>query len=73
MKKLLILFLVPLFAISQTNPNREYWQTNKWSAKKGMNTEFEAAVAKKLRNTTTLKKPHLLPIKLSLVLIKENI
>jgi hypothetical protein len=28
MKKLLILFLVPLFAISQTNPNREYWQTN---------------------------------------------
>ena len=38
MKKLLLLFLVPLFAISQTNPNREYWQTNKWSAKKGMNT-----------------------------------
>ena len=47
MKKLLILLLVPLFAMSQTNPNREYWQTNKWTAKKGMNAEFESGVAKK--------------------------
>ena len=47
MKKLLILLLVPLFAVSQTNPNREYWQTNKWTAKKGMNAEFESSVAKK--------------------------
>ena len=55
MKKLLLLFLVPLFAISQTNPNREYWQTNKWSAKKGMNTEFEAAVAKKTQKYNNTK------------------
>ena len=56
MKKLLILLLVPLFAMSQTNPNREYWQTNKWTAKKGMNAEFESGVAKKTQkfNNTCL-------------------
>ena len=47
MKKLLVLLLVPFFAFSQTNPNREYWQTNKWTPKNGMNAEFESAVAKK--------------------------
>jgi hypothetical protein len=47
MKKTLILLLVPFFAFAQTNSDREYWQTNKWTAKKGMNTEFEAGVAKK--------------------------
>lgn len=33
MKKLLILLLVPLFAMSQTNPNREYWQINEQQKK----------------------------------------
>jgi len=47
MKKLLVLLLIPFFAFSQTNPDREYWQTNKWTPKKGMNAEFEAGVAKK--------------------------
>ena len=47
MKKLLVLLLIPFFAFSQTNTNREYWQTNKWTPKKGMNAEFEAGVAKK--------------------------
>jgi hypothetical protein len=47
MKKLLVLLLVPFFTFSQTNPNREYWQTNKWTPNTGMNTEFEAGVAKK--------------------------
>mgnify|MGYP001180405066 FL=1 len=47
MKKLLLLLLIPFFAFSQTNPDREYWQTNKWTPKKGMNAEFEAGVAKK--------------------------
>ena len=47
MKKILILLLVPMFAFAQTNSKREYWQTNKWTAKKGMNTQFEAGVAKK--------------------------
>ena len=55
MKKLLILLLVPLFAMSQTNPNREYWQTNKWTAKKGMNAEFEAGVAKKTQKFNNTK------------------
>ena len=47
MKKLLVLLLIPFFAFSQTNPDREYWQTNKWTPKEGMNAEFEAGVAKK--------------------------
>jgi hypothetical protein len=47
MKKLLLLLFIPFFAISQTNPDREYWQTNKWTPKSGMNAEFEAGVAKK--------------------------
>ena len=47
MKKLLVLLLIPFFAFSQTNTNREYWQTNKWTPNKGMNAEFEAGVAKK--------------------------
>ena len=47
MKKLLLLLLIPLFTFSQTNPDREYWQTNKWEAKTGTNAEFEAGVAKK--------------------------
>ena len=55
MKKLLILLLVPLFAMSQTNPNREYWQTNKWTAKKGMNAEFESGVAKKTQKFNNTK------------------
>ena len=41
MKKLLVLLLIPFFAFSQTNTNREYWQTNKWTPKKGMNAEFD--------------------------------
>ena len=47
MKKLLLLLLIPLFTFSQTNPNSEYWQTNNWTPKSGMNAEFEAGVAKK--------------------------
>ena len=47
MKNLLVLLLIPFFAFSQTNSNREYWQTNKWTPKSGMNAEFEAGVAKK--------------------------
>ena len=47
MKNLLLLLLIPFFAFSQTNSNREYWQTNKWEAKSGMSSEFEAGVAKK--------------------------
>ena len=47
MKKLLLLLLIPLFTFSQTNSDREYWQTNKWTPKSGMNAEFEAGVAKK--------------------------
>jgi hypothetical protein len=46
-KLLLLLLLIPLFTFSQTNSNGEYWQTNKWTAKAGMNVEFEAGVAKK--------------------------
>ncbi|CAI8332155.1 MAG: Uncharacterised protein [Flavobacterium sp. SCGC AAA160-P02] len=55
MKKLLLILLIPFFAISQTNPNREYWQTNKWTAKKGMNAEFETAVAKKTNKYNNTK------------------
>lgn len=55
MKKLLILLIVPFFAFAQTNPNREYWQTNKWTAKKGMKTEFEAGVAKKTKKYNNTK------------------
>jgi hypothetical protein len=47
MKKLLVLLLIPFFAFSQTNSNREYWQTNKWEAKTDMNADFEEGVAKK--------------------------
>jgi len=47
MKNLLLLLLIPFFAFSQTNSNDEYWQTNKWEAKTGMNSEFESGVAKK--------------------------
>jgi len=28
MKKLLVTLLIPFFAFSQTNSNREYWQIN---------------------------------------------
>ena len=55
MKKLLVVLLVPFFAFSQTNSNREYWQTNKWSAKKGMIPEFEAGVAKKTQKFNNTK------------------
>ena len=55
MKKLLVLLLVPFFALSQTNPNREYWQTNKWTPKNGMNAEFESAVAKKTQKFNNTK------------------
>jgi len=55
MKKLLIILLIPFFAFSQTNQNREYWQTNKWSAKKGMTAEFETAVAKKTQKFNKTK------------------
>ena len=55
MKKLFVLLLVPFFALSQTNPNREYWQTNKWTPKNGMNAEFESAVAKKTQKFNNTK------------------
>ena len=55
MKKLLVILLIPFFAFSQTNSNREYWQTNKWSAKKGMIPEFEAGVAKKTQKFNNTK------------------
>ena len=41
MKKLLLLLLIPLFTFSQTNPDREYWQTNKWTPKSGMNESLK--------------------------------
>ena len=47
MKNLLVLLLIPFFAFSQTNSDREYWQTNKWEAKTGKSTQFETEVAKK--------------------------
>jgi len=56
MKKIILLvFVLPLFVFSQNNPNREYWQINRWDAKTGMTAEFESAVAKKTKkyNTTT--------------------
>ena len=50
MKKIiLLLFVLPLFVFSQNNPDREYWQTNKWEAKTGMSAEFESAVAEKTK------------------------
>ena len=74
MKKLLVLLLIPFFAFSQTNPDREYWQTNKWTPKEGMNAEFEAGVAKKTdKFNSELLKLLWLHIKLLLGKTKESI
>jgi hypothetical protein len=55
MKKVLLLLLIPCFALAQTGPNREYWSTDKWTPKKGMTNEFEAAVAKKTKKFNNTK------------------
>ena len=55
MKKVLFFILIPFFAFSQTNVSREYWQSDKWTAKNGMNSEFEAAAAKKTKKFNNTK------------------
>ena len=66
MKKIILLvFVLPLFAFSQNNPNAEYWQINRWEAKDGMAKEFESAVSKKTQKFNNSEETTILTFQIS--------